>query len=180
MIEIKVDIPADFMDEEIKRCEAQCVLVGFGANVGVPDFKTRKPDGKKTASGLPNGISGGAGLIRRAIKRGKYGEIRTVELAGYLDKRYKFLSHPKEAANSQWIREMADEFAKALDPDNKIQERRLENAGIALIRQPVLDKMYGSNSADTIKAKGFDHPLIDTGNTMSWLNAKYYAEGENV
>lgn len=52
--------------------------------------------------------------------------------------------------------------------DNK----RIENAALATVRGPILRGEYGSNSPETIKQKGFDRLLINTGTMFSSIKAR--------
>lgn len=52
--------------------------------------------------------------------------------------------------------------------DNK----RIENAALAVVRKPILKNEYGHNSPQTIKSKGFDRLLINTGTMFSSIKAR--------
>lgn len=52
--------------------------------------------------------------------------------------------------------------------DNK----RIENAALTTVRNSILRGEYGSNSPETIKQKGFDRLLINTGTMFSSIKAR--------
>ncbi len=178
MIDIKIEIPPNFLADEVERVEKQSVYVGYGSQSGqLGSLRARIPDRTKPlATGLPEGRGGGASLQRSTIKRNGYADVTTKQIAGWLDKKYHFISKPFIGASNIYVEEIANEFAKTLDPSYRIHTRRLENAAIALIRNPVIAGEYGHNHAKTVKEKGFDHLMIDTGSTMARLQAKYYKD----
>jgi hypothetical protein len=52
------------------------------------------------------------------------------------------------------------------------EAKRLENALQAIVRNPILRGDYGSNSAKTVKAKGFNRLMIDTAQLFRSIKAK--------
>lgn len=52
------------------------------------------------------------------------------------------------------------------------EERRLINACQAMIRNRIIDKRLGDNADTTVKEKGFDRPLMDTGQLFEAIKAR--------
>lgn len=59
----------------------------------------------------------------------------------------------------------------------RTEARRAENFLQAIVRNPILRGDYGSNSAVTVKIKGFDRFMIDTSQLFQSIKAKVKVRG---
>lgn len=76
-------------------------------------------------------------------------------------------SNPSNKNVALVLKEVISDMNKS-HGDNK----RIENAALATVRGPILRGEYGSNSPETIKQKGFDRLLINTGTMFSAIKAR--------
>lgn len=81
------------------------------------------------------------------------------------------LSEPFKNEGSEIMKFMR-EFLKVIVKNNPSGLRRVENLLQAVVRNPILRKDYGDNTATTAMAKGFDRHLIDTAQTFKAIKAK--------
>lgn len=95
----------------------------------------------------------------------KSNKLSLFSLAKILDKKYKFLTNPVKNVN-----QYTKQFWNAVFTSN--DKNKINNSYLALIFKAINDKKYGSNKKATIKAKGFDRKLIDTGQTMKGIKIK--------
>jgi hypothetical protein len=96
------------------------------------------------------------------------------KVAGYLDKKFKWLKKPFQKTNTKnkEIMRLVNEIANQVFGKKSVDNKRLENAVQAVIRNPILRGDYGSNATSTIKAKGFDKLGIDTAQLFKSIKAK--------
>jgi hypothetical protein len=129
--------------------------------------KKRKKGATKNYAGLT--ISGTGSDAK--TKGG--GKISLVYIAQVLEKyHFKWLTKPFTLANNKEIiavvKEIAEQTFGKKSPDN----RRLENAVQAVVRNPILRGDYGNNASSTVKQKGFNKLGIDTGQFFKAIRAK--------
>ena len=86
-------------------------------------------------------------------------KIGLFKLSKILDKKYSFLTAPVKKVST-----FTKEFWNSVFTSDNIQ--RINNSYKALIIQAINKGKYGRNKKSTIKRKGFDRKLIDTGQTM--------------
>lgn len=89
----------------------------------------------------------------------KGSNIGLFKLSKILDKKYSFLTTPVKKVSS-----FTKEFWTAVFTSDNIQ--KINNSYKALIIQAINKGKYGRNKKSTIKRKGFDRKLIDTGQTI--------------
>lgn len=169
-MKIDINISDNFLDAEIKTLE------GINIHVGILDkqkqAKTAKPNTEK--------MVGNTGQKGRRV--GKNAEITLGQLAIYLDNRYGVFTDAADNFNNQDLNVVTQELIKAFSGD-PVNERRIQNAAIALIRNPIMRKDFGSNAKTTVdggigyngykvQGKGFDWPMVDTGTFFTNIKAK--------
>jgi len=89
---------------------------------------------------------------------------------------FNYLRRPFEQKNDSDIIKFAQEFIKlAL---GKSKDKRVTNLMQAIVRNPILRGEYGApNSALTQKIKGFNRPMIDTGQLFRAIKARVIRKG---
>ena len=95
-------------------------------------------------------------------------QVREQTGLNYLTSPFK---HPKSAD----IVRFTNSFFKLVF--GRGEKRRAENLLQAIVRNPILRKDYGSNSPKTVKVKGFDRFLIDTGQLFKAIRARCTVRG---
>ncbi len=124
--------------------------------------KLRKKGATKSFAGLTISASG--------ISAKK---VTLAFVAAVLEKyHFKWLKKPFTMAKNKDVRKVVDEIAAQTFKKRSKDNKRLENAIQAVIRNPILRGDYGKNLAATIKAKGFDKLGIDTGQFFKNIKAK--------
>jgi len=92
-------------------------------------------------------------------------KLSIIKLTNILEDKYSFLSKPVKNVN-QYTKQFWNAVFTSKD------KNRINNSYLALIFKAINDKKYGSNKKATIKVKGFDRKLIDTGQTMKGIKIK--------
>lgn len=123
--------------------------------------KLRKKGASKSFAGLTVSASGKTSTGASLAQVAKFNDNRF----GWLKKPFKIAGNKEVLAV---IKEIAAQTFGKKSPDNK----RLENAVQAVIRNPILRGDYGNNKRSTIKAKGFDKLGIDTAQFFKAIKAK--------
>lgn len=123
--------------------------------------KMRKKGGTKSFAGLTVSASGKTSQ-----------KVSLAEVARYNDNRFKWLKKPFKLAQNKDVLEVVKELSGQVFGKKAVNNKRLENAVQAVIRNPILRGDYGSNKASTIKAKGFDKLGIDTAQFFKNIKAK--------
>jgi len=86
---------------------------------------------------------------------------------------FKWLTRPfKVKGLNEDVKKVVEEIAMQIFGKKTKDNKRLENAVQAVIRNPILRGDYGNNMDTTIKAKGFDKLGIDTGQFFKAIKAK--------
>lgn len=160
MFQIKVKLNESFLDKEVKEFEAQRV------NVGVLDKSKYAAIAKPKSAGLKNMKGVQANYIKKRDKT-----FPMWQLADFLDYHYGFISKAAINPNNADLVLVMNELKKIFD--GKVNPKRTENAAIALVRNQILRKDFGSNAESTEKQKGFDMPLVRTGAMFSSIKAIY-------
>lgn len=93
------------------------------------------------------------------------------QLADFLDYHYGFISKAAINPNNADLVLVMNELKKIFD--GKVNSKRIENAAIALVRNQILRRDFGSNAESTKNQKGFDMPLVRTGAMFSSIKAIY-------
>jgi Tfp pilus assembly major pilin PilA len=123
--------------------------------------KTRKKGSSKSFAGLKVSASGKVSP-----------KVSLAEVAKYTDNKFKWLKKPFKLANNKDVINVVKELSKQVFGKKSIDNKRLENAVQAVIRNPILRGDYGNNAASTIKAKGFNKLGIDTAQLFKSIKAK--------
>lgn len=160
MFKVEVKLKGDFMKDEVDKFEAQRVTVGILDKSKNAAIAKPKSAGLKTVGGAP------ASYIKKRDK-----SFPLWQLADFLDYNYGFISNAaKNPENTDLLRVM-DELKKIFD--GNVNPKRIENGAIALVRNQILRRDFGSNADSTVKQKGFDMPLMRTGAMFSSIKAIY-------
>lgn len=99
-------------------------------------------------------------------------KVSLADVAKYTDNRFGWLKKPFGIAGNKEVLKVVNEIAAQVFGKKSIDNKRLENAVQAVIRNPILRGDYGRNAASTIKAKGFDKLGIDTAQLFKSIKAK--------
>ena len=99
-------------------------------------------------------------------------KISLAEVARYTDRRFKWLKRPFKLKENKDVGKVVKEIALQVFGKASPNNKRLENAVQAVIRNPILRGDYGSNATSTIKRKGFDKLGIWTGQMFKAIKAK--------
>ena len=99
------------------------------------------------------------GKARKSSNSASKSSINLFKLTKILEKKYSFLTSPVKKVST-----FTKEFWNAVFTSNNMQ--RVNNSYKALIIQAINKGKYGRNKKSTIKRKGFDRKLIDTGQTI--------------
>lgn len=105
--------------------------------------------------------------VRKASR--KMSGIKLSEISKANRERYDYLRKPFQQENTDIARLIKDFFNFAF---GKTERKRLENTLQAVVRNPILKKRYGRNSALTQKIKGFDHVMMDTAQFFKSIRAR--------
>jgi hypothetical protein len=99
-------------------------------------------------------------------------KVSLADVAKYTDNRFGWLKKPFGIAGNKEVLKVVNEIAAQVFGKKSVDNKRLENAVQAVIRNPILRGDYGRNAASTIKAKGFDKLGIDTAQLFKSIKAK--------
>lgn len=99
-------------------------------------------------------------------------KVSLAEVAEYNDRRFKWLKKPFSIAGNKEVLEVVKELSGQVFGKKATNNKRLENAVQAVIRNPILRGDYGGNAASTIKQKGFDKLGIATAQFFKNIKAK--------
>lgn len=94
------------------------------------------------------------------------------QVAKFNDNRFGWLKKPFKLSGNKEVLAVVKEIAAQTFGKKTLNNKRLENAVQAVIRNPILRGDYGSNAASTIKQKGFDKLGIDTAQFFKAIKAK--------
>lgn len=111
-----------------------------------------------------------AGMILRKAGFEKSG-ITLGEIARQLNNFYEWLTRPFNLASNKDIIKVVSFVVDNLN--GKANDRRILNAIQGIIRNPILRGEYGSNSRKRVKQKGFDRPMVDTGQLFKNIKARW-------
>ena len=99
-------------------------------------------------------------------------KVSLAEVAKYNDNRYGWLKKPFKIAGNKEVLAVVKEIALQTFSKKSADNRRLENAVQAVVRNPILRGDYGNNAPATVKQKGFDKLGIDTAQFFKAIKAK--------
>lgn len=98
--------------------------------------------------------------------------VSLAEVAEYTDNNFGWLKKPFAKTENKDVLKVVNEIASQIFGKKSLDNKRLENAVQAVIRNPILRGDYGSNAPRTIKQKGFDKLGIWTGQMFKATKAK--------
>lgn len=161
MINLNIRIEEKFLESSIKAVEGMEIRVGILDKNKRAKVANRKREPKKKV--------GDTGMNGSYVK--KNADITLGELAIYLDAQYSVFSDAVTRGDNHQLNIVTQELIKAFSGD-QINKRRIENAAIRFIKNPIQRKEFGRNDSSTSKAKGFDWPMVDTGTFFSSIEAE--------
>lgn len=164
MLEIEINLGDDFLEANVKAFESQRVRVGV-----LDEFQMAAIPAKEKDRGLKT-LRGTGEKARKIRTRSKTLSLR--QLAVYLDSQYGVFTNAISNANNLDLNQVTQEMIKAFTGGD-VEKRRIENAAIALIRNPIMRKDFGSNNRRTSRVKTFDWPMVDTGTFFLNIKAEY-------
>jgi len=116
-----------------------------------------------------------AGLTVNAVGTVSKKRPTTIAYIGEVLEKYhfKWLTRPfKTKGLNHDVKKVVDEIAAQVFGKRSKDNKRLENAVQAVVRNPILRGDYGDNAQSTIKAKGFNKLGIDTAQFFKAIKAK--------
>lgn len=99
-------------------------------------------------------------------------KVSLVQVGKYMNNRFGWLKKPFKLSQNKDVLKVVQEIAAQEFGKKSRDNKRLENAVQAVIRNPILRGDYGRNAASTIKQKGFDKLGILTGQMFKAIKAK--------
>lgn len=99
-------------------------------------------------------------------------KVSLAQVAKYTDNQFKWLKKPFTLSKNKEVIAVVKEIASQVFSKKSTDNKRLENAVQAVIRNPILRGDYGSNALSTIKQKGFNKLGIDTAQMFKAIKAK--------
>jgi len=112
-----------------------------------------------------------AGLTVNAVGQASP-KASLAEIAKYNDKRFGWLKKPFKIVGNKEVLAVVKEISEQVFGKRSANNKRLENAVQAVIRNPILRGDYGNNAASTVKQKGFNKLGIDTAQFFKAIKAK--------
>ncbi|MDR3050016.1 MAG: hypothetical protein LBV16_09350 [Elusimicrobiota bacterium] len=148
-------------------------LEPYIVEVGILEAQAMQRE-NKPASIKKKGIKGKSGQLPGPL-RYTSGKSKTTigQLANILDAKYKILEKAQNNPNNKDLQDIADKLIGALYRPNASSLKRYLNACLALVRNPIMRGEFPSNAPSTIKQKGFNRPLIDTGKFFNSIKARF-------
>lgn len=99
-------------------------------------------------------------------------KVSLVEVAKYNDQKFGWLKKPFKEKNNREVLAVVKEISSQVFGKKSLDNRRLENAVQAVIRNPILRGDYGDNAPATIKFKGFNKLGVHTAQLFKAIKAK--------
>ncbi|MDG3034178.1 hypothetical protein P7245_22385 [Vibrio parahaemolyticus] len=163
MNNFQVKINLSGFKKDIEEFESRAVRVSVDATA-----KVRKPDFKRGKKSL-NFAHGKQALYVRRCKQPK---LRMTQLALILDKHYGVFSNASLKFADEDLQNVIDALIATFgQPVYSQQQKRIENACLALVTNPIMNKKFESNSPAWIKRKGFDWTMVSTGSFLRSITA---------
>lgn len=163
MINMKIKVDLSGLEEESKKFEKRTVTVGVldpTENSRIPRYGTTKA------------IREARGKTALRIRK-QNPKLKMRELALILDDKYGVFSNAAirfaDGDLRRVIELLGDTFGKPVAAN---QQRMIENACIAVVRNPIMYKKFGSNDGAYAKRKGFDWPLVSTSSFLQSIDAR--------
>ena len=109
-----------------------------------------------------------------ALRKGKNAKISLRELALILDAKYGIISKSFRLTDNKEIHKLLLLFM-SLRKTEQIK-RQIENSAQAIIRNPIVKRLYGNNQNSTVERKGFNRIGINTGTLFENIKGRYHAK----
>lgn len=129
--------------------------------VGIFEAKNRKK-AKKELKSLGKGVS---------RKVGSNTNQSTADILEILDNKYKMLAKPLESNTSEY-EEFVNATIEYANEKTSTNKNKVKNSLKAVIIKPIFKSVYGLNTQDTAKRKGFNKLLVDTGQTIKAIEVR--------
>lgn len=157
------------------------LLSGFEAEVGIVyDF-----DKRESVAG-PRVVQRWGGPARSKSK--KKAQITIGEVAHKMQSKYHYIQRAAKSPDNSLINDVKHSLILACyssmgskKPNEGFissMRRRYLNACQALVRNPILRGEFPANSPTTIKMKGFNRPMINTGTFFTAIKAMFIKRGQ--
>ena len=162
MIKITSNLDYSSFERDVKK------ITGRRVRAGVLNHSTRsaKPDFSK-------GVRSSSIMHSRYVQtKGRNKNIPLHSLAKILDSKKHFISSAVTMPNNKKALDVIYEILSKPEL-TETDIRRVKNGAIALVRNPILRKEYGSNAAKWKKRKGFDMWGVSTGTLFKNIKAEY-------
>ena len=95
----------------------------------------------------------------------------TADVLEVLDNKYKILAKPLEGNTSEY-QEFVDASIEYANEKTTTNKNKVKNSLKSVIIKPILKSVYGLNTQDTAKRKGFNKLLVDTGQTIKAIEVE--------
>jgi hypothetical protein len=158
---IDIEIPINFYITKGQLKDSQALAGILNKDAAKPMFQRYLIKGTKTRGGRKLKASPGLGRFTGRFKTKKSNQTLG-EVAKYLNKKYEWIEQAFKSENQKELDGVLDFLVAHLhkEPD---AGRRYLNGLVAMIRNPITRKEFGSNKLSTIAAKGFDFPMKNVG-----------------
>lgn len=153
-MELKIRNLAKILAVELDKYEVQ---------VGLFEDKTRK----KPKFGEFKSYAGKTLLREGKVSTG----ASLIEVAEYLDKKHKWLRKPFLKRSNKEVVLVLNDIVK--DINGQDLKQRILNGFQAVVRNPILRGEYGKNTTPWAKKKGFNQPLMMTGQFFKNIKARF-------
>jgi hypothetical protein len=140
-------------------------IEGYNFDVGILDDKPHKRASFTVSANVF------AGQEFKTLKQSKKTDAKsTGEIAKYLDRKYHWLRKPWKNEKNVDVLKVIHDYIDFLYGKNK-NTNAFKNVLQAVVRNPILRGDYGSNTASTQNRKGFNKPMIMTGQFFKLIKA---------
>ncbi|MCA6073083.1 MAG: hypothetical protein LE178_06130 [Endomicrobium sp.] len=157
---VKFKVVANGLAKQLKR-----EIEGYKFEVGIVKDKPHK----KASFARTANVFAGQGF--KTLKQGTRVDAKsTGEIGKYLDDKYHWLVKPWKNKKNDDVLKVVQDYLTFLSDKNK-STNRLKNALQAVVRNPILRGDYGNNAVSVQKRKGFNKPMIMTGQLFKLIKA---------
>ncbi|MDR2708360.1 MAG: hypothetical protein LBC07_00085 [Elusimicrobiota bacterium] len=142
-------------------------LERYDAGVGITARDFGKPE--YIAKNKLKSYAGGPARVAGRRSKKTIGRV-----AGYLEKKYRWVEHSADTPGNKELNEIAKALLDCLaDPRQTDLKQRYLNACRAVVRNPILRKEYPANKISVAKRKKFNRSLIDTATFFKTIKAEF-------
>ncbi|EPW7384734.1 TPA: hypothetical protein ACMD15_003395 [Vibrio cholerae] len=171
MINVKIKINFSGLHDAVDDFQDRFVRVGV-----LDDGLARNPDLRKRGREKPPTKALKEARGERALRvRSKNPNLKMKKLAQILDSEFGIFSKADLKFADQDLKAVIELLAETFgNPVTTNQKRRIENACIALVRNPIMNRRFGTNSPDWARKKGFNWPMVSTGSFLQSIEAELH------